>query len=216
MTNPPNSLSETKSNEMAAVFVVDDDTSTRDVLSAVFSPTTSVHWFRSAEEFLQQPPTEGPACLLVDQRLPGISGNELLRHLNKAQRHVPTVLLATNPDTPLTVDAMRNGAMTVLEKTCGNSAISEAVGRAIELDRQRTARDQRRKSAAANITKLNDNEREVLKMVLDGVPNKQIATRMGVCVRTIESRRSKIYSTTGVATVAELVRLCVVGQFIDA
>ncbi|MEM1303309.1 MAG: response regulator [Planctomycetota bacterium] len=200
-----------------AVFVVEDDRQTRDALRELFSPVAAVHTFASAEEFLRVSPiAHGPACLLLDERLPGMSGSELLQRLHAEQRSPSAVLVTAYADTPVTVAAMRHGAVTVLDKPCGDSALREAVREALAQDRRQIERDTQRSNAAQALEKLNSNEREVLQMVLDGVPNKQIASRVGVCVRTIESRRSRIYAATGVRSVAELVRLCVTANFVDA
>lgn len=212
----PHPASASTGIDSGTVFLVEDDRQTGDALKASLSATRPIRTFSSAEDFLQNASSDRPACLLVDQRLPGISGNELLRRLWNDGRNLSTVLLTADADTPSVVEAMRHGAVAVLDKPCSEAALHDAVAKAIERDRQLAEKTQKRQAAADAITKLSDNEREVLQMVLDGIPNKQIARRLGVCVRTIESRRSKIYQTTGVNSVAELVRLAVTAGFIDS
>lgn len=197
------------------IYVIEDDATNRDALAALFETTGEVVLFSSAEEFLIHHRRPAPSCLLVDQRLPGLSGSELLCRLSQEKRSLPAVLVTAFADTPSTVEAMQCGALTVLEKPCANSVLRSAIVNAIEIDRRRRKQAQRKEASAEAIAQLTENELEVLQMVLDGVPNKQIARRMGVCVRTIESRRSRIYRGTGVTSVAELVRLCVSAGFID-
>ena len=198
------------------VYVVEDDSDTREALSELLSPSAKVKSFASAEEFLNFTHANGPACLLLDEQLPGMSGSELLQRLHRDRRTLPTVFVTAYADTPLTVNAMRHGATTVLDKPCGDAALRRAVAQALNEDRARRQRDGARRQAADALAKLSDSEREVLRMVLDGTPNKQIARRLGVCVRTVEARRSKIYKMTGVTSVAGLVRLCLTAGFIEA
>ncbi|MEM6329073.1 MAG: response regulator [Planctomycetota bacterium] len=199
------------------VFVVEDDLDTREAIAELFSPQGfKVRAFGSAEEFLSGYHPAGPACLLLDERLPGMPGSELLRRLHASGVRLPTVLVTAYATTPITVAAMRHGATTVLDKPCSDSNLREAVGHALEEDTQRRRREAHCAAAKDRLATLSDSERRVLEMVLQGTPNKQIARRLGVCVRTIEARRSRIYNAAGVKSVAELVRLCVAAGFIDA
>ncbi|TWT77682.1 Transcriptional regulatory protein FixJ [Posidoniimonas polymericola] len=204
------------SAEQKRVFVIEDDAAARSAVCEMLEPKgLKVEAYGSAEEFLANRKPEGPSCLLLDDRLPGMRGSELLRRLAEDGVQTPAVLITGYATTSTTVDAMRHGAVSVLDKPCSDIALEEAVGAAIAADVLRREQEQPSRVAKERLSKLNDSEMEVLRMVLDGVPNKQIASRMGVCIRTVESRRSKIYSAAQVNSVAELVRLCVAAGVVD-
>ncbi|MEM9187355.1 MAG: response regulator [Planctomycetota bacterium] len=199
------------------VFVVEDDLDTREAITDLLSPSgVKVRSFGSAEEFLGRYSSNGPACLLLDERLPGMPGSELLRRLHADGIDLPTIVVTAYATTSYTVSAMRHGATAVLDKPCTEAILREAVSDALREDEKRRQREQAVVEAKQKLAELSDSERQVLQMVLDGTPNKQIARRLEVCVRTVEARRSRIYQTTGVNSVAELVRLCVAAGFIDA
>jgi two-component system CheB/CheR fusion protein len=198
------------------VFIVEDDDSARDGLREMFSPLgVQIHAFPTAEAFLSEFTPNGPACLLVDERLPGMNGTELLRQLRRDGVRTPSVLVTAYATTSTTVEAMQQGATTVLDKPCPEGALQSAVRAALELDQDRIERERPRKTAKEKLSKLSDSEWQVLRMVLNGVPNKQIASKLGVCVRTVEARRSRIYQSTSVGSVAELVRMCVAAGAVD-
>lgn len=203
--------------EQRTVFVVEDDADTREAITELLEPTgCKVSSHGSAEDFLKSYKANGPACLLLDQQLPGMTGQELVRKLHADGIELPTVVVTAFATTPLTVDVMQHGALTVLDKPCSKTTLQSAVEKALQKDRDRRERSQSISKAKEQIASLNESEQSVLQMVLAGTPNKQIAKRMGVCVRTVEARRSKIYQTTGVTSVAELARLCVAAGFVDA
>ncbi|QDU88105.1 Transcriptional regulatory protein FixJ [Pirellulimonas nuda] len=130
-------------------------------------------------------------------------------------RELPSVLVTGFATTQLAVRAMRNGAITVLDKPPSDSSLRQAVVEALHTDSQRLASETIRSSAQAKIDRLSPSERQVLEMVLEGMPNKQIAGKLGVCVRTVEARRSRIYQSTDVGSVAELVRLSIAAGLVD-
>jgi FixJ family two-component response regulator len=199
------------------VYIVEDDASTRDALGELIRPTgAKVEAFRSAEEFLQAYEPQSPGCLLLDQRLPGISGCELLRQLRSEGVPIPAVFVTAHASTSMTVDAMRMGAVNVLEKPCCENELRDAIGLALAQDRKQLRRTANRRDASGRLDQLTPSEREVLVQVLEGVPNKQIASQLSVCIRTVEARRSRIYKAMGVQSVAELTRACVAAGFIDA
>lgn len=200
------------------VFVIEDDAAARDAMRELLQPGgLVVRAYESAESFLEDfnSNPDGPACLLVDERLPGMKGSDLVRQLAQRGVRTPTVFVTGHATTPLTVDVMRNGAAIVLDKPCPETALWDAVRSALDADAQRIAQEGPREEARRRLEALSDSERRVLQMVLDGTPNKQIASRLGVCVRTVESRRSKIYQTTKVSSVAELVKLCVAAGMVE-
>lgn len=200
----------------STVFVIEIVPSARDVVRDLLQPNgCRIRSYISAEDFLTEFKPNGPACLLVDEQLPGMRGGELLRKLHHDGVRTPAVMVAESPSTPVTVEAMRHGAVNVLEKPCPEATLRAIVQSALEADAKRIEREKPARIARHRLEQLTPSEHEVLRMVLDGVPNKQIASRLGVCVRTIESRRSKIYQTAKVSSVAELVRFCVKAGVVD-
>ncbi len=199
------------------VYIVEDDVSTRDALQELIYPTgVKVESFGSAEDFLQGIDHRNPGCLLVDEKLPGMSGSDLLRLLQQQGVQVSAVLVTGHATIPTTVNAMRMGAVDVLEKPCCDNMLCNAIEQALVDCRKQTRRSSAHRDSTTRIERLSPSESEVLKHVLDGMPNKQIARQLGVCIRTVEARRSRIYKTMGVQSVAELTRACVAAQFIDA
>lgn len=213
----PETMSPGLTTETYTVFVVEDDAATREALTELFSPSgVKVQTFRSAEAFLSGYSVEGTACLLLDEELPGMRGSELLRQLHSNSVSLPTIVVTAFATTPYTVNAMRHGAAAVLDKPCSDTVLRETVHQALQEESHRRQREANIEAARQKLANLTDSERQVLEMVLHGTPNKQIARRLEVCVRTVEARRSRIYQTTGVTSVAELVRLCIAAGFIDA
>ncbi len=156
------------------VFVVEDDLDTREAITELFSPEgMKVRTFGSAEEFLSGYTANGPSCLLLDERLPGMGGSELLRRLRDRGIHVPSIVVTAYATTPTTVAAMQNGATTVLDKPCSDSRLREAVVEALEAENRRLEQQAGVDRAKAQLAELSENERLVLEMVLNGTPNKQ-------------------------------------------
>lgn len=212
------STSEEEQPMSGAVWIVEDDAATRKSLMASLRELAGeVHAVASAEEFLEAfVDNQRPACLVVDERLPGMSGTELLSLLQQRHDARPAVVVTGYATTQLAVRAMRNGAITVLDKPPSDAALRQAVAEGLQLDAERIASQVVRSSARAKIERLSPSERQVLEMVLEGVPNKQIAGKLGVCVRTVEARRSRIYQSTDVGSVAALVRLSIAAGLVDA
>jgi len=203
--------------EQETVYIVEDDSSTRDALGELIRPTgANVQLFDSAEAFLNGFDRNTPSCLLLDESLPGINGCDLLRQIRSEGVPIPAIFVTGYATVPMTVNAMRMGAMDVLEKPCCENELRVAIKDALAHDRKQLRRSANRRQAAERIEQLTPSERSVLTQVLEGVPNKQIASQLGVCIRTVEARRSRIYKTMGVNSVAELARVCVAAGFVDA
>ncbi len=198
------------------VWILEDDRVTREGLAASLADLVSdIRPVESAEQFLELFSDERPACLVIDEQLPGMFGTELLSMLQVQGRELPSVLVTGFATTQLAVRAMRNGAITVLDKPPSEPTLRQAVTEALQKDTDRLASETVRTKAQAKIEKLSASERQVLEMVLAGMPNKQIAGKLGVCVRTVEARRSRIYQSTDVGSVAELVRLSIAAGLVD-
>ena len=190
------------------VFVIDDDEAAR---LSVCALATSMHVasesFASAEEFLDAFDPARPGCVVADVRMPGASGVDLLSILAQRGSRIPVIIVTAFADTPLTVKAMKGGAVTFLEKPCSNHELWNAIREALALDAAKRADDQSLRDIRQRLAKLTPDERQVLEMLVEGKPNKAIARELDVSLRTVESRRHNVFVKTETSTVADLVRL---------
>jgi FixJ family two-component response regulator len=196
------------SGSASVVFVVDDDASVRAALDSLFrSVGLLVRSFGSAQEFLSEPQAEGPACLVLDVRLPGISGLDLQRQLAERDPAVPIIIVTGHGDIPMTVRAMRAGAVEFFPKPFRDQDLLDAVQRA--LDRSRVLRQEQATMAdlQARFDSLSPRERQVMGRVAVGLLNKQIAFDLGVSEATVKIHRGQVMEKMGAASVADLVRM---------
>jgi FixJ family two-component response regulator len=192
----------------SVVFVVDDDASVRAALDSLFrSVGLGVRSFGSAQEFLSEPPGDGPACLVLDVRLPGMSGLDLQRQLTKRDAALPVVMITGHADIPMTVRAMRAGAVEFLSKPFRDQDLLDAVQQA--LDRSRVLREELAAMAdlKARLGSLTPRERQVMERVVAGLLNKQIACDLGISEVTIKLHRAQVMQKMRAASVADLVRM---------
>lgn len=201
-------------SDLATVFVVDDDPAARESVAAVVeSKGLVVKQFESAEQFLAQFADEACACLLVDVRMAGMSGIDLQQQLAEAGRSIPTIIITGYGDVATAVQAMQNGAVTFLEKPCSQ----EELWRSIELALHRAGllqkASQRKTELADRFNRLTANERQVLQRVMEGQPNKRIASELDIGLRTVELRRSHIMKKTEANSLSELIRLAIEVNF---
>ena len=190
------------------VFVVDDDASVRAALDSLFrSVGLVVRSFGSAQEFLSEPPADGPACLVVDVRLPGMSGLDLQRQLAERDTAPPIIIITGHGDIPMTVRAMRAGAVEVLPKPFRDQDLLDAVQQA--LDRSRVLRQEQAAMAdiQARFDSLTPRERQVMGGVVAGLLNKQIAYDLGISEVTVKIHRAQVMQKMRAASVADLVRM---------
>jgi FixJ family two-component response regulator len=190
------------------VFVVDDDQSVRTGLANLLATEDyAVEIFASADEYLARAPHPGPACLVLDVRLPGIDGLALQRHLTKEGRMEQIVFITGHGDIPMGIGAMKRGAVDFLSKPFGDDELLSAVAQALA----RSAEDWQKRGevveSRARLAKLTPREFEVLRLVIAGLLNKEIGAELGVALRTIKTHRSRVMQKIGVVSVAELVRL---------
>ena len=194
--------------ETPIVFVVDDDLSVRRSTERLIrSVGVEVQTFASAREFLKNPPTERPACLVLDLRLPGLNGMDLQHQLTQSGIHFPIIFITGHGDIPTSVRAMKAGAVEFLTKPFRSRDFLDAVRAAIELDR--AARSQRSEidELRQRYGQLTPREREVLPLVADGLPNKQVAAELATTERTIKFHRAHIMQKLRAASLADLVRV---------
>lgn len=192
------------------IYVVDDDEAMRDALGALLRAVgLPVQAFHSAQEFLDNFEPERAGCVLLDVRMPGMSGLDLQRHLGERHQYIPILLISGHADVPMAVEAMKRGAVDFIEKPIQGDVLLDRVRNCLlqDADRRRTQAE-----AAAIRTRLETltaREREVADLIAEGLPNKKIASQLGISVKTLDVHRSHILSKLGLRTNAELVRIMV-------
>jgi RNA polymerase sigma factor (sigma-70 family) len=190
------------------VFVVDDDASVQRGLARLLkSAGHAVEVFSSAANFLAAPPRDRPGCILVDLRMPGMSGLDLQEALARTGVNLPMVFISGDADVPATARAFKGGALDFLTKPFDENALIEAVRNALERDAERRGRQARRDSVAALFATLTPREREVCVLAARGLPNKEIAFRLGTVEKTVKVHRARAMRKLGATSIAEMVRL---------
>ncbi|MCW5658645.1 MAG: response regulator transcription factor [Burkholderiaceae bacterium] len=195
-------------DERAAVFVVDDDASMRRALDSLFrSVGLEVYLYASAQEFMRATRADVPGCLVLDVRLPGMSGLTFQQELAKAGIALPVIFITGHGDVPMTVRAMKAGAADFLTKPFEEQALLDAVNAAIERDRTRR-RDSTRVAELGQLYRtLTEREREVMKLVVAGRANKQIAAELGLSLVTVKVHRGQVMRKMLAKSVPELLRM---------
>ena len=190
------------------VFVVDDDPSVRSSLKFLISTVgLQVETFESAETALQKLSPEAPSCLVLDVRLRGLSGLDLQGELAARNCQVPIVFITGHGDIPMSVRAMKAGAVEFLTKPFRDQDLLDAVRIALERDRARRKRESERTELQQRFDSLTSREREVISMVAAGKLNKQIADQLGTAENTIKVQRSRAMDKMHAQSVADLVRM---------
>lgn len=190
------------------LYLIDDDVAVSRALEAVGQwLRLPVLTFSSAEQFLKFDLANAEGCLIVDIKLPGMNGLELQAALRQRACELPVIVISGHADVPLAVEAMRLGALTVLEKPFPLQQITPLIQQAIELDRSRRERSQHRELARGRMAALTPREREVLDLIIKGMTNKQIAAQLHLTLRAIEDRRARLMRRVGVNSLAELMSL---------
>lgn len=190
------------------VFVVDDDPSVRRAIQRLIgSVGLQVELFGSAQEFLRGERPEVPSCLVLDIRLPGISGLDFQRQLAHAKINTPIIFVTAHGDIPMTVRAMKAGAVEFLTKPFRDQDLLDAIHVALERDRTRRQQEAELATLRKRLETLTPREREVLPLVVSGLLNKQIAAEIGTSETTVKVHRSQLMRKMGATSLAELVRL---------
>jgi len=193
----------------ATVFVIDDERSVRHALSRLLrSAGHRVETFASAEEFLKREPHAGVGCLVLDVRMPGMTGPELFDRMSEKGLSMPVVFLTGHGDVPTSVRAMKKGAVDFLLKPADDEALLQAIHRAVGRHASEQAQERARQGIQACLRRLSPREREVMECVIRGRLNKQIAADLGISEKTVKVHRGRVMAKMQVGSVAELVRLC--------
>jgi FixJ family two-component response regulator len=193
--------------ETPTVLVVDDDVSVREGLDSLFkSVGMEVRLYASAPEMLRQRLPDAPCCLVLDIRLPGVSGLDFQTQLTSAAIHVPIIMVTGHGDIPMSVKAMKAGAVDFLTKPFREQEMLDAVAKAIERDRNRRERERTVSEQRRLFETLTSREREIMSRVTAGLLNKQIAAELGLSEITVKIHRGRVMKKMGVRSLADLVR----------
>jgi len=197
-------------NNDCTVFVVDDDAAAREsVVALVGLKGLQARGFSSAEDFLAQYDPTQTGCVVADVRMAGISGLELLQRLKSHGGSLPVVLITGYADVPMAVRAMQEGAVTFLEKPCGEQELWQAITQALEIEHTHHIQRIQRAETEARLATLTEDEREVFRRLLAGHANKRIASDLDIGLRTVELRRSNIMRKMEATSLPDLVRMAI-------
>jgi FixJ family two-component response regulator len=194
--------------DKATVYVVDDDPSVRAGLARLLkSVGLAAKTFASAPEFLEQAVTGKPGCLIVDLRMPAMSGLELQDHLRARHLDLPVIFLTAHGTVPASVRAIKRGAVDFLEKPVDDQVLLDVIFQALEQDRENRFKQAEVKVIQDRLSTLTPREYEVLTLIITGMLNKQVAYKLGTTEKTIKVHRARIMKKMNCESLAQLVRL---------
>jgi RNA polymerase sigma factor (sigma-70 family) len=200
-------MSDSNSNR-ATVFVVDDDQAMRNSLKwLIESIGVEVESFASADDFLRQHQPGRAGCLVLDVRMPGMSGLDLQEHLSEKGMQIPVVIITGHGDVPMAVRAMKHGAVDFIEKPFNDEVLLDAIRRAIAHEHQQRIQQGEYLQLQQRLASLTPREHEVMTMVTEGRSNKEIANALGVSAKTVEAHRARVMEKMQAGSLAELVRM---------
>jgi len=191
------------------IFIIDDDPSARRGLTRlVRAAGMNVESFSSARDFLESGKNDGPGCILLDARMPDMTGPELQSELVEAEYSLPIIFLSAHADVETTAEAMKQGAVDFLTKPVDRDDLLEAIRVSLAKDAENRAQKAELSSINERINSLTPREYEVMTYVITGMLNKQIAAELDISEETVKIHRGRVMQKLGVESVAELVRLC--------
>jgi len=203
----PDDVRDPAPDAVPTVYVVDDDESIRTLWRWLMeSNRIAVQTFANAAAFIGVYRHGDPGCLVLDLRLPGMSGLELQAYLRERAIEIPIVFVTGHGDVPTAVSALKGGAVDFIQKPFGYREVLAIIAKAFERDRELRAQRARSTQVSARYASLSEREREVMKRVGNGRPNKVIAAELGISVKTVEFHRAHVMAKMGVTSVAELVQ----------
>jgi FixJ family two-component response regulator len=201
-----------KSDE-STVFIVDDDDAVRDSLSMLMkSVGLAAECHAAATEFLEAYDPDRAGCLVLDVRMPGLSGIDLQERLASMHSILPVIFITAHGDVPMAVHAMQAGAVDFIQKPFNDQALLDRVQKAIKRDLKNRALLRRRNEIRERIESLTPREKQVMEMVADGKANKVIAIDLGVSERTVEIHRARVMQKTGAESLPHLVRIVIASK----
>ena len=193
---------------MSRIYIVDDDNAVRNALRMLFrTAELEAEAFSSADAFLEDADLTRPCCVLVDIRMPGMTGTALHDELLRRGVRVPVIFITGHGDIPMAVEAMRKGAFDFIEKPFDDEQLLARVREALE-QQQKAGSAAKPEMGSVPISDLSERQREVLQRVLDGKPSRQIAEELAISVKTVEFHRARIMQKLGVHSTAELFHFC--------
>lgn len=196
------------SDERGTVYIVDDDPAVRSLLRRlVGSIGLSAETFATADEFFSTPRAAGPSCLVLDVRLPGHSGLDLQERLSRSGAEIPIIFITGFGSVPQSVRAMKGGAVDFLEKPFDNQTLLDAVTRALDRSAGEAARRVEMEEIAAREATLTFREKQVLALIVAGLPNKAVAAELFLSEKTVKIHRANVMRKMRAASFAELVRM---------
>lgn len=195
------------------VFIVDDDAAVRDSLSLLMlSANLAAETFAGAQEFLERVTLDRPGCLILDVRMPDVDGLELQRRLAERGSRLPVIMLSGHGDIPMAVQALRAGALDFIPKPFDSKALLARVREGIEIDARVREQKLGTSEIEARFARLTPREIEVLKLVVDGLATKSVATELGSSFNTVQNQRASILKKMQAESTADLVRMVMIAH----